>query len=1086
MAEIGVDTMIKANLTQFANDPTYIAHETVVQEFWKMIDLFHLLQEWQKEFDQVFDFTDGPPFVTGSLHMGHILVSSIKSSVLNIKRMMGYKSRDYPGLDCHGLPMEGAAQKELDIKTNAEIEELGIAKFNSTCKDIVAKYSKSWIPVFDMIGRWGNFDKPYKTMDANFMESVWWVFGQLWKKDLIYRGYKVMPYSYGCFTPLSNFEMAQGYKEKTTKSLYVFFPLKNDPNTGLVAWTTTPWTLPSNVALCVNSELDYIFCIDDTGRRYIVGASGKKNLEVGKSELKIEKIVKGAELVGIEYEPLFTYIPFTYHKVVADPYVMDASGIGTSIVHIAPSFGEDDFRICVDNGIVTTKDIGALCPVNDEGKFTDIITDYKGINVFEADPLITKDLKMRKQVLRIQEYKHQYPYCWRTDTPLIYRAVTSYFVAVTKIKDEMIRLNDTISWYPDHIGKAKFRQWLFNAKDWCISRFRYFGTCIPVWISDDGSESLCISSIDELMEYAKLSERPTDLHREFMDAIEIVSPKSGKVLKRVNDILDCWIESGSVPYGQCHYPFENADIFENKEFLSDFIAEGVDQTRGWFYTLLVLSTALMNKAPFKSVMCTGLIMDENGRKFSKRHGNFVDPCITIQKYGADVTRLYLLSSPAVRADVLNFNEEYLLKLKQRMIPYINAVKFFIEHTLNYQSKGYEFSVDAYSSTTHVLDNWILMKTSMLVKFVQDRMKQYQIERIVQRLIDFVEDLTNWYVKLNRDRLKGFYGKSEWTMSLSVLHKVIYDYTLICAPFVPFLSEYVYQHIRPLSRDTIISVHLHRYPEYIVTNTESDKESNMVAFDNIRKIVQMVRSIRTSSKSHPSVKIPLKSVTIFHNNDNDLTYIKELTRFVHDDINALEYSFVKLSNNVEYKLKPDNRAIGIRFKSLAKRVVTELSKLDTRSLVSYMENPDNGLTIDIDGVSYQLDKTEISVMIVPSKQYTNENVKTMIDGEIMVAIDLTYDRSVNDIGEIRKIITAVQNMRKRSELRPWNKIQVFYNSDSNVVVSMIEANRDLIFSKLNANFVNSDPDREVLTEELLSVQLFNGPNENLKLSIVVLE
>jgi len=1063
---------LRMELTQLPEDKTYSAHDSAMIEYWRNIGLYAGLQEWENTFDKTFLFVDGPPFVTGTKHMGHILVDSSKSSVLNYYRMNGYKCANRNGYDCHGLPMEMAAQKELGLQSNADILLYGIDKFNAKCKEIIHRYTDSWKPSFEMIGRWVDFSTSYKTMDTNFMESIWWTFKQMWEKGLIYRGFKVMPYSTGCQTPWSNFEAGQCYKEKVTQSLYVYFPLKSDSTTGFVAWTTTPWTLPSNIALCVNKDLDYVFCSDGT-RTYIVGSNSVKNLKLSSDvKLQILRTVKGSELVGMEYMSLFNYTPLSYHRIVEDNYVTQSEDAGTCIVHLSPAHGEDDFRVCLEKGIVSSKDVGSMCLVDDDGKFTSIVTEYQGMLVFDADKMITRDLKKRNQVLRVQEYRHQYPYCWRTDTPLIYKTVDSYFVAVTKLKDDMIRLNETINWYPESVGKNKFGSWLQNVKDWCISRYRNFGSCIPVWCSDDMTESICVGSIDELMELANLTERPTDLHREFVDNITIVSKTSGKILHRISHVLDCWYESGCVPFGQVHYPFENRDAIDSKEYLADFITEGVDQTRGWFYTLLVLSTAICNKAPFKNVICTGLIMDENKVKFSKRYGNFVDPTLLIKEFGGDVIRLYLLSSPAIKADVLYFSPDKVLKVKERLIPYVNACKFFIEHLLNYQKKGGKFDINAYTFTTNIIDRWILSRVNSLVNFVKTNMEKYQLDRVAQEIIEFIDDLTNWYVKLNRDRLKGFNGENEQIVSFSVLYRVLMKYVLLSAPFTPFTSEHIYQHLLPLNPTLPISVHMNRYPE-----VENMDNSIQEPFIMIQRVAKCIRSTRSSSTTHSSAKVPLKKCTIYSNDQQQMEFIKELLSYISDELNVIDFVCSPLDGNIQYVAKHDSKALGVKYRNNASKIIAELAHTSHDQLQLFMN--EGKLQIG----EFTLTRDEMTVCVIPNKSLDTNTIKSVIDGDLMISVDLEYNETIHNMWVTRLLVVAVQNLRKNAGLRPWNAINVYYTTENTKLMSLIEENQHVFVDRLSTSFANGQS--VGIIDKDMTVTLYDDTDAQIKLMIVKL-
>lgn len=985
-------------------DKTYCSYEHEVLANWKEHELYGKLLKLEEPITDVFRFMDGPPFVSGSLHMGHLLVSSLKSTFLNYQRMHNKKCINKLGYDCHGLPIESVVCKKYEVFTKSDIEKLTIEKFNSTCKELIHEYSHSWEPIFDSIGRWADFNHVYKTMDTNFMESVWWIFNEMWKQKLIYKGCKVMPYSYGCQTPLSNFEATLNYKDITTRSVYVYFPLKSDPNTGFVVWTTTPWTLPSNVALCVNPKISYVICTDKTGKRYIISKNTVKNIKIDFTT--IEDFHVGSELVGTEYISPFNYISVKYYKVISDDYVEDNPEVGSGIVHIAPAFGEDDFRVIyTDKNILTLDEIRSTCLVDDDGNSTI----YK-INVFDCDKIIVKELKEKSILIHEQNYNHSYPFCYRTDTPLIYRVIDSFFVAVTKIKDELISMNKKINWYPDFVGEKRFNNWLENIKDWGISRMRYFGTPIPIWMSDDG-DMISIGSIDELVKLANLTERPIDLHREFTDKITIT--KNGKTYHRINDVFDCWFESGSVPYGQVHYPFENQNIFDDQEFLSDFITEGLDQTRGWFYTLLVIATAISHKPPFKNVICTGLILDSNGVKLSKKLGNYVDPSELITKYGADILRLYLLNSVAVKADSLLFKESEIVKLKQKIIPYINAVKFLLEFYINLQKSNPTVKINFIDSSSNLTDMWILERTSNLRILIEELMKKFEVDRAVSELVDYIEDLTNWYVKLNRDRFKGLNGLEEEVISLSVLFTVIYEYNLVIAPFMPFLSEYIYQHIKVISGTSHEFVHELSYP----TSTRNFNISK--TFSRVQNITKIIRSIRDKSGTHKNMKIPIKSCTITLLNEHELEEISKIIELIQDEVNCLEFKY-ELTNEsqVKYIVTPNMKILGKKFRKLVSEKVKFIENLDQEILKKFYLHEISSYE-DISSTDFDITKvTKSEDSKIEIQEFEN----------CVIKVDLTYDEEIHNKFQIRKLTSDIQQTRKFLNLHPWNKIIVYLSSD----------------------------------------------------------
>jgi isoleucyl-tRNA synthetase len=948
-------------------------NENEIMNQWKTNNIYQ--QIMNKKTNNKFNFMDGPPFVSSnSLHFGHLMIGFLKSAVLNYKQMNGMNCLNELGYDCHGLPIEMVANKQLNVYTKKDVEEYGIDKYNSFCKEMINKYAGAWTPIYERIGRFANFNKTYKTMDTNFMESVWWVFGELYKKNLIYKGKRVLPYSNACNSPLSNFEASQNYKDIETKSVYVLFKMRDSLNTFIVAWTTTPWTLPSNVALCVNHEGIYDY-IEFNDKNYICAHNLVKNL--GFSNFKFVESCTGKELAGQVYEPIFNYLENREYKIIVDyeKNFVDLTTIGTGT----------DFS-------------GKLCTAK------------------ETNDEIIKNIKQRGLLLKTFMMNHTYPYCYRTDTPLIYKATSSWFVQVTELKEKLLLNNEKINWHPSSIGSGRFKAWLENVKDWGISRNRFFGTPIPIWTSDE--ETICVSSIEELEKLCNT--KITDLHPEYIFSLEIPSPTGKGVLRNVKLVLDCWFESGCVPLAQLHYPFENKNIFDNRDYLTDFIAEGLDQTRGWFYTLHVISTALFNKPAFKDVICTGLILDENGQKFSKKYGNFKDPMEVLNKYGADMTRLYLLSSPVINAEPLFFNELAIEKIKQRIIPYINAVKLFITHNKDFTSKGYTLNKKLWEETTNIMDLWIISTTHNLVININKYMDDYKVDKVIMLLIEYIEDLTNWYIKLNRDRIRGLSTIEERNTALSVLYKVLNTYVKCATPFMPFLSESIYS----LFHDT--SVHLCDYPKGLYYNEESINKFNI-----FKDVVRNIRNIRNGLTN--SAKIPIYKVIIYHNSLEFINIVKTFEDIIKEETNCLK-------DNLEYKIIPNMKTLG---KKCRNNINTIKEKLMSTS-ISYKQE------LVIDGYNITIDDYEIEM--IPKLVSISQNMVSKIENELMVSVDPTYTEELHNMYQIRKLVSAVQNLRKKLGLNPWNKITV--NIDDILLSNYIDELKSRLLCDVVINQVNN--------------------------------
>ncbi|KYN10937.1 PREDICTED: isoleucine--tRNA ligase, cytoplasmic [Trachymyrmex cornetzi] len=838
-------------------------------------------EEWPK-----YSFYDGPPFATGLPHYGHILAGTIKDIVTRYAYQSGYHVERRFGWDCHGLPVENEIDKKLGIKGPDDVAKMGIKAYNEECRKIVMKYSKEWQEIVGRMGRWIDFENDYKTMYPWYMESIWWVFKQLYHKGLIYEGIKVMPYSTACNTPLSNFEAGQNYKDIMDPSVVVVFPLLDEPGVSLLAWTTTPWTLPSNLALCVNPTFEYVKVKNEkTGDIYIILEA---QLQILKGPYTIIDRIKGTDLKGKAYEPLFPY--FLHHKekgafrVLNDTYV--TAETGTGIVHQAPYFGEDDFRCCLEAGIIC-KDQEIVCPVDSCGCFTQPVHDFLGKYVKDADKEIIKYLQLKKKLIVNSTIKHSYPFCWRTDTPLIYKAVPSWFLKVEAIKDKLLVANSETYWVPDFVKEKRFGNWLRDARDWAISRNRYWGNPIPLWISEDREEIVCVGSMEELERLTGATVE--DIHRENIDHLIIPSKRAGQPpLRRIPEVFDCWFESGSMPYAQVHFPF-NQDRKEFDEiFPADFVAEGIDQTRGWFYTLLVISTALFGKAPYKNLVANGLVLASDGQKMSKRKKNYPDPLEVINKYGADALRLYLINSPVVRAENLKFKEEGVRNIiKDVFLPWYNAFRFLMQNIDQYQESGIRFVItegqESYSN--NIMDKWIMSITQSLLIFVKKEMEEYRLYTVVPYLIKYIDNLTNWYVRMNRKRIKGEDGLKDCDNALTTLFLAIHTMVQTYAPFTPFLTEFMFM----------------RLDQWVVTTSRDlpkNFENCTKYVENFTKTFKYQPSNRSDCESHPEPMDEEKSFKLKREE-----YVKKINEWnVKNDKELREY-FENFNKSVHWKLIP---------------------------------------------------------------------------------------------------------------------------------------------------------------------------------------
>ena len=776
--------------------------EEVVLRRWKEIKAFERQVELSKD-HKPYTFYDGPPFATGLPHYGHLLTSTIKDIIPRYWSMKGHYVQRRFGWDTHGLPIEYEIDKAFGINSPAQVRAMGIDKYNAECKKIVMRYASEWRTFIDRLGRWIDFDNDYKTMDPTFMESVWWVLKQLFDKGLVYRSYRVVPFSTALSTPLSQHEAQSNYKDTQDPAVVVTFPLLDDPKTSLLAWTTTPWTLPAHVALAANPNFEYIKFLDqESGNQYIMLESLLRTLykDPKKAKIKILARYKGTELKGWRYKPLFTYFYDEFKEdgfqVINATYVTDEDGVG--LVHQSPAFGEEDYRVALEQGIISHTKLPPN-PVDDTGCFTKEVTHFAGRYVKEADRDIIKHLKAEGRLIRDAQITHSYPFCWRSDTPLLYRAISGWFVKITPIIPDMLEGIDKSHWVPTFVKERRFASWIQNARDWNISRNRYWGTPIPLWTSEDYTEVVAIGSIEELKKLSGYKGEINDLHSDSVDHITIPSQKGNGVLKRVSEVFDCWFESGSMPYASSHYPFENQDYF-NKTFPGDFIAEGLDQTRGWFYTLVVLGTHLFGKLPFQNCVVNGIVLAEDGKKMSKRLKNYPDPTGVMNAYGADALRLYMINSPVVRAEPLRFKESGVKEIvKTVLLPLWNSYKFFADQVSllkKVENIDYTFDPKAETTNTNVMDRWILASCQSLLAFVNQEMAAYRLYTVVPRLLGLIDDTTNWYIRFNRKRLKGEGGVDDTLHALNTLFEVLYTIVRGLAPFTPFITDTIYLKLLP--------------------------------------------------------------------------------------------------------------------------------------------------------------------------------------------------------------------------------------------------------------------------------------------------
>ncbi|KAI6229136.1 Isoleucyl-tRNA synthetase [Aphelenchoides fujianensis] len=913
-----------------------------------------------------FTFYDGPPFATGLPHYGHILTGTIKDAITRWAQQNGHYVERRFGWDTHGLPVEFEIDKKLGIKGPQDVIEMGIANYNKECRSIV------------------------------------------------------MPYSTGCATPLSNFEANQNYKMVVDPGAYVAFELVERPNRFLVIYTTTPWTLPSNLAIAVHPELKYaVVKCTKSGKELIMLEERVPVVFTKKGEYELLETMQGAQLEGLQYKPLFPY--FEHLKAGRAFHVLTGTFIttdqGTGVVHQAPYFGEIDYTTCIQHGVIkkdaTTEEM--VCPVDENGCFTAQITDYAGVYVKEADKQILKRLRDSGALIKQKDEAHSYPFCWRSNTPLLYKAVPSWFIRVESMVEDLLKNNEKTKWVPAFVQEKRFANWLRDARDWAVSRNRFWGTPINLWVSDDFSEVVCPASIEELEQLS--GTKVTDLHRESVDQLEIRSPTSGRVLKRVSEVFDCWFESGSMPYAQQHYPFENRDHFESN-FPADFIAEGIDQTRGWFYTLLVLSTALFNKPPFKNLICNGLVLAADGEKMSKSKKNYPDPMEIVNKYGADALRLYLINSPVVRGENLRFREDGVDKvLKEVLLPWFNAFRILLSNINLYEVETKKDFVFSTAKPTNVMDKWIISFTNSLVAYVRKEMADYHLYAVVAPLTRYFETLTNVYIRFNRNRFKSDNEESDRLAALSALAHVMLLIVKLMSPFTPFFCDYLWQTLRKIVDAPEESVHFALIPEPESELIDETVERRVAA---MRQVVDIARAIR--EKKEISVRYPLKEIAVVNRDPQFLQDVESLQQYLLSELNVkkLIVSQDKAKYGVQLKATPNFKLLGARLKGDQKKVADYLkNQVSEEELESFVAN--GKLTV----LGHELTDEEVAVSFTcqPGKNST-ETWESLAERQTVVLLNTAQDEALIHEGLSRELINRIQQLRKAANLQHYHKARAF--------------------------------------------------------------
>jgi isoleucyl-tRNA synthetase len=995
--------------------------EEKILDFWEKNGIFEksIAQHDGKE---EFRFYDGPPFATGLPHFGHFVPGTIKDIIPRYQTMKGRRVERRFGWDCHGLPVEYEMEKELGISGKHEIENYGIAEFNEACRGIVLRYTAEWRTIITRMGRWVDFDHDYKTMDPDYMESIWWVVKQLWDKDLLYEGHYILPYSPALSTALSNFEVnLGGYQDVVDPAITVRFKLKDAENTSFLAWTTTPWTLPSNLGLALGPDIVYVKVKD--GDEYFIFAEERLSAyyrDAGEYEIIERK--QGSELTGIEYEPLFPYFAGLAAEGAFRSHAADyvSTEEGTGIVHIAPGFGEDDYEVLKDSGLPV------ICPIDEECRFNGEVSDYEGRFVKDADKDIIRRLKEEGKLVKRENYLHSYPHCYRTKKPLIYRAISSWFVRIDRIKESMLGANAKIHWVPEHLQEGRFGKWLQNAKDWAISRNRYWGNPLPIWKCDGSDYIECIGSRKELEEKSGVS--ITDLHKHYVDEITWPSPDGKGTMRRIPEVLDCWFESGSMPYAQSHYPFENKDYFE-RNFPADFISEGLDQTRGWFYTLTVLAAALFDSPAFNNVIVNGLVLAEDGKKMSKSERNYTDPVEVINEFGADALRLFLMDSAVVRAEDLKYSDDGVKDvLKNVLIPLWNAYSFFVTYA-NIDGIQPEQSPD---EPDNPLDRWILSEAEGLTAEVDLQLQAYEIQKAISPILAFIDNLNNWYIRRSRRRFWRSENDADKEQAYATLYSVLMKVVAVAAPIVPFIAEEIYQNLR--TEDMPESVHLCRFPQTREEIRDYELERKMKA---TQQAVSMGRAIR--SMHNLKIRQPLKAIHLVTRDPSERCILLEMEDIIRDELNVKEVVFRENEEDlVEYSAKPNYRILGKKLGKKMKEAAVKIEALSPSEIQGLLEG--STLHIDLDGEGLEL--TADSVLVQRSEK---ENLKVLNEGSLTVALDPVITEELRQEGIVRDIVRGVQNLRKEAGFEVSDRIELCM-SGAEEMKEAVEEFRDYLMNE----------------------------------------
>ncbi|MFC1492420.1 isoleucine--tRNA ligase [candidate division KSB1 bacterium] len=1008
--------------------------ESEIVEFWKEHNIFKRSVEERPE-DRQFIFYEGPPTANGKPGIHHVISRTIKDLICRYKTMQGFRVERKAGWDTHGLPVEIEVEKQLGLDSKEKIIEYGVAEFNKKCKDSVFKYLKDWDILTERIGFWLDLDDPYITYENNYIETVWWILDNFFKRDLIYKGHKILPYCPRCETPLSSHEVSLGYKDVSDPSIFVKAKVKGEDNTYFLLWTTTPWTLISNVALAVSPTLEYVYA--DTGDGILILA--KELLDVIKTPHKIIKTVRGEELAGMEYEQIFPFCEADKKAfyVITGDFVSSEEGSG--IVHIAPAFGADDYNAGVEYGLPVFQ------PVNEKGKFTDEVTAYKGLFVKTADPKIIEDLKKSGMLYESVVMVHSYPHCWRCDTPLLYYARRSWYVKTTQFKDRLLNNNNKVWWQPKEVGEKRFHSWLENNIDWALSRDRFWGTPLNIWVCEDCDNKESIGSVEELKNRSltPLSE-PLDLHKPYIDDVIIKCSECGADMKRTPEVIDCWFDSGSMPFAQLHYPFENKDKFEIA-YPSDFISEAVDQTRGWFYSLLAISALLFDKPAYKSCLCMDMILDKHGKKMSKSKGNTVDPIELLDNEGADAIRWYLISnSPPwipTKFDVEGVREV----IKKFFGTLTNTYTFFVTYA-NIDEFSYGKDDVIPGAERPEIDRWLISSLAKCVEDVNKFMDDYEITRATRVISEFViDDLSNWYVRLNRRRFwKSENGKDKMA-AYQTLYEALITVSSLMAPMSPFLPERIFRNLKTHDDPEVISVHLEKFPLPGDTAFECRDDLLVERMTQIRRVCFLVRSLR--SKSNLKIRQPLSELLIEPVDEKQKEYIESGREFILNEVNIKDLKFIEDKDALLTKVaKPNFGKLGPKLGKKMKAGKEVITNLDPGQIKEFEEN--GSLKIEIENENFTISEEDLEI--------ATEDMPGLVaveDYGMTIGINTNLTDELLKEGFAREFVNRIQNMRKEADFDVVDRIRIFLEAEDDIFET-VEDQKEYI-------------KRETLTKEILT-------------------